>query len=103
VVNQNLISTIHTKEIGNGSTCRMVSRRESRTGKELHLDALNGYVSAYMKEPYTVITKHDTEDRRYIKRFHLKPFNSVLGMELAEFLSPVGPRSNSVANGLARR
>jgi hypothetical protein len=53
---------------------------------KLHLDALNGYVSAYMKEPYTVITRHDAVDQRYIKRFQLKPFNSVLGMELGEFL-----------------
>jgi len=34
----------------NGSGCRMVSRRESGTAK-LHLDAFNGHVSAYMKEP----------------------------------------------------
>jgi len=53
---------------------------------KLHLDAFNGYVSAYMKEPYTVVTKHDTENRRYIKRFELKGFDSVLGMELGEFL-----------------
>jgi len=53
---------------------------------KLHLDAFNGHVSAYMKEPHTVVTKYDAENRRYIKRFELKAFNSVLGMELGEFL-----------------
>jgi hypothetical protein len=53
---------------------------------KLHLDAFNGHVSAYMKEPYTVIAKCDAENRRYIKRFQLKAFDSVLGMELGEFL-----------------
>jgi hypothetical protein len=53
---------------------------------KLHLDAFNGHVSAYMKEPYTVITKHDADNRRYIKRFDLKPFESILAMELGEFL-----------------
>jgi hypothetical protein len=53
---------------------------------KLHLDAFNGHVSAYMKEPHTVITKYDAENRRYIKRFQLKAFESVLGMELGEFL-----------------
>lgn len=53
---------------------------------KLHLDAFNGHVSTYMKEPHTVITKYDAENRRYIKRFELKAFESVLGMELGEFL-----------------
>jgi hypothetical protein len=53
---------------------------------KFHLDAFNGHVSAYMKEPYTVVTKHDADNRRYVKRLELKSFNSVLGMELGEFL-----------------
>ena len=53
---------------------------------KLHLDAFYGHVSAYMKEPHTVITKYDAQNRRYIKRFQLKAFESVLGMELGEFL-----------------
>src|ERR1700693_1327570 len=53
---------------------------------KLHLDAFNGHVSAYMKEPHTVVTKYDAENRRHIKRFQLKAFDSVLGMELGEFL-----------------
>src|ERR1700735_459596 len=53
---------------------------------KLHLDAFNGHVSAYMKEPYTVVTKYDAENRRHIKRFQLKAFEPVLGMELGEFL-----------------
>lgn len=39
-----------------------------------------------MKEPYTVISKYDAENRRHIKRFQLKSFESVLGMEPGEFL-----------------
>jgi hypothetical protein len=53
---------------------------------KLHLDAINGHVSAYMKEPHSVVRKHDGENRRHIKRFEFKPFDSVLGMELGEFL-----------------
>ena len=53
---------------------------------KLHLDAFNGHVSAYMKEPYTVVSRYDAENRRHIKRFQLKAFESVLGMELGEFL-----------------
>lgn len=53
---------------------------------KLHLDAFNGHVSAYMKEPHTVVTKYDAENRRHIKRFQLKVFDSVLGIELGEFL-----------------
>jgi hypothetical protein len=53
---------------------------------KLHLDAFNGHVSAYMKEPYTVVSKYDAEKRRHIKRFQLKGFEPVLGMELGEFL-----------------
>jgi len=53
---------------------------------KLHLDAFNGHVSAYMKEPYTVVSKCDAENRRHIKRFELKAFEPVLGMELGEFL-----------------
>ncbi len=39
-----------------------------------------------MKEPYTVVSKYDTENRRHIRRFQLKAFEPVLGMELGEFL-----------------
>jgi hypothetical protein len=53
---------------------------------KLHLDAFNGHASAYMKEPHNVVTKYDAENRRYINRFQLKAFESVLGMELGEFL-----------------
>ena len=53
---------------------------------KLHLDAFNGHVSAYMKEPYTVVRKYDAENRRHIKRFNNKGFEPVLGMELGEFL-----------------
>ena len=53
---------------------------------KIHLDAFNGHVSAYMKEPHTVVPKYDAENRRHIKRFQLKAFDSVLGMELGEFL-----------------
>jgi hypothetical protein len=53
---------------------------------KLHLDAFNEYVSAYMKEPHTVVTKYDESNRRYIKRFQLKAFEPMLGMELGEFL-----------------
>jgi hypothetical protein len=53
---------------------------------KLHLDAFNGHVAAYMKEPYTVVSRHDTENRRHVKRYQLKAFESVLGMELGEFL-----------------
>jgi hypothetical protein len=53
---------------------------------KLHLDAFNGHVSDYMKEPHTVVTKYDAENRRYIKRFQLKGFEPILGMELGEFL-----------------
>ena len=61
----------------------LITKAERAT---LHLDAFNGHVSAYMKEPYTVVTKYDAENRRYIKRFQLKAFDSVLGLELGEFL-----------------
>jgi hypothetical protein len=53
---------------------------------KLHLDAFNGHVAARMKEPYTIISKHDTQNRRHIKRFERKPFQTVMGMELGEFL-----------------
>jgi hypothetical protein len=53
---------------------------------KLHLDAFNRHVSAYMEEPYTVIPKYDPKDRRHIKRVELKAFDSVLGLELGEFL-----------------
>src|SRR5260370_32753129 len=53
---------------------------------KLHLDAFNGHVSAYMKEPYTAVTKYDPEHRRYIKRFQLRAFESVLAMELGDLL-----------------
>jgi hypothetical protein len=53
---------------------------------KLHLDAFNRHVSAYMQEPHTVVRKYDAENRRHIKRFQLEAFESVLGMELGEFL-----------------
>jgi hypothetical protein len=53
---------------------------------QLHLDAFNGHVAAYMKEPHTIITRYDAENRRYIKRSQLKGFDPVVGMELGEFL-----------------
>jgi hypothetical protein len=53
---------------------------------QVHLDAFNGHVSAYMKEPYTVTSKYDAQNRRHIKRFQFKGFEPVLAMELGEFL-----------------
>jgi len=53
---------------------------------KLHLDALNGHMSAHMKEPYTVVRKYDPHNRRHIKRIEQKGFDSVLAMELGEFL-----------------
>src|SRR5215469_16311093 len=53
---------------------------------KVHLDAFNGHVSDYMKEPFTVTSKHDAHNRRHIKRFELKGFEPVLGQELGEFL-----------------
>jgi hypothetical protein len=53
---------------------------------KLHLDAFNEHVSAYMKEPYTVVSEYDAGNRRHIRRFQLKGFEPVLGMELGEFL-----------------
>lgn len=53
---------------------------------KLHLDAFNGHVSDYMKESYTVTPKYDAENKRRINRFQFRPFKSVLGMELGEFL-----------------
>src|ERR1019366_781308 len=53
---------------------------------KLHLDAFNRHVSAYMKEPYTVVRKHEAHNRRHVKRYERKPFQPVMGMELGEFL-----------------
>jgi len=69
---------------------------------KLHLDAFNGHVSAYMKEPYTVVLKHDAENRRYVKRFELKAFEPVLAMELGEFLYCLRSGLDQMAWQLAR-
>ena len=53
---------------------------------KVHLDAFNGHVAAYMKEPYTIIRKYDSRNRRHIKRIQNKAFEPILGMELGEFL-----------------
>lgn len=51
-----------------------------------HLEAFKAHVATYMKEPYTVVSRYDDGNRRLIKRFQLKSFEPVLGMELGEFL-----------------
>jgi hypothetical protein len=53
---------------------------------KLHLDALNGHVSAYMEEPHTIVRKYDARNRRHIKRLQMKSFDAIIGMELGEFL-----------------
>ncbi len=53
---------------------------------KIHLDAFNEHVAAYMEEPYTIIRKYDSKNRRHIKRIQDKAFEPVLGMELGEFL-----------------
>jgi hypothetical protein len=85
LANHAVLSTMPTKgmEMVPRAAWYLVEKAERA---KLHLDAFNGHVSAYMKEPYGVITKHDANNRRYVKRFHLKAFESVLGMELGEFL-----------------
>jgi hypothetical protein len=74
---------------------------------KLHLDAFNGHVSSFMEEPYTVISKYDGENRRHIKRFEMKPFETVLAMELGEFLyclrSGLDQMAWQMATPIARR
>jgi hypothetical protein len=74
---------------------------------KLHLDAFNGHVSAYMKEPYTVVRKHEAHNRRHVKRYERKPFQPVMGMELGEFLyclrSGLDQMAWQLANSDARR
>jgi hypothetical protein len=37
---------------------------------KVHLDAFNGHVFVYMKEPHTVDTKYDAVNRRYVNGFN---------------------------------
>ncbi len=53
---------------------------------QTHLDAFNALVTAWCKEPYTIIRKDDTHNRRHIKRYEFKGFEPNLGMVLGEFL-----------------
>jgi hypothetical protein len=53
---------------------------------QTHLDAFNGLVSAWRKEPYTIVRKDDPQNRRHIKRYNFKGFEPDLGMVLGEFL-----------------
>jgi hypothetical protein len=53
---------------------------------KLHLQALNQELDAFTEEPYTVITKEDTENSRYIRRVQFKGLNPLMGMLLGEFL-----------------
>jgi hypothetical protein len=53
---------------------------------QTHLDAFNRLVSAWRKEPYTIIRKDDPQNRRHVKRYHFKGFEPDLGMVLGEFL-----------------
>src|ERR1700674_1288327 len=53
---------------------------------KLHLEALNRELDAFAKEPYTVITKEDTGNSRYIRRTQFKGLDPLMGMLLGEFL-----------------
>jgi hypothetical protein len=53
---------------------------------KLHLGALNRELDAFAKEPFTVITKEDTENSRYIRRTQFKAMDPIIGMLLGEFL-----------------
>jgi hypothetical protein len=56
---------------------------------KVHLDALNRELDFFAEEPYTVITKEDIENSRYIRRYELKLMDPILGMLLGEFLYSV--------------
>jgi hypothetical protein len=62
----------------------MVFGNEIRTGKDSPR-CFQRHVAAHMKEPDTVIRKHDSQNRRHIKRTETKAFDPVWGMELGEF------------------
>jgi hypothetical protein len=53
---------------------------------KLHLGELNRELDAFAKEPFTVITKEDTENSRYIRRTQFKAMDPIIGMLLGEFL-----------------
>lgn len=53
---------------------------------QTHLNAFNELVSAWRKEPYTIIRKDDLQNGRHIKRYNFKGFIPDLGMVLGEFL-----------------
>ena len=80
----------------------------AKTGRaKIHLDAFNGHVATYMKEPYTILRKYDSHTRRHIKRIENKPFEPILGMELGEFLyclrSGLDQMAWQMAKPIARR
>jgi hypothetical protein len=74
---------------------------------QLLLDAFNGHVAAFMKEPYTVIRHYDAKNRRHIKRFELKSFEPILGLVLGDFLyclrSGLDQMAWQMATPIARR
>ena len=53
---------------------------------KVHLQELNREVDIFAKEPYTVITREDTENSRYIRRTQFKALDPIIGMLLGEFL-----------------
>jgi hypothetical protein len=53
---------------------------------KVHLNALNRELDLFAKEPYTVITKEDIENSRYVRRYQLKAMDPIIGMLLGEFL-----------------
>ncbi|HEY5176934.1 MAG TPA: hypothetical protein VII95_15355 [Terriglobales bacterium] len=53
---------------------------------KVHLDSLNRELALFAKEPYTVVTREDAKNSRYIRRTQLKSINPIMGMLLGEFL-----------------
>src|ERR1035438_5869680 len=53
---------------------------------QAHLDAFNRHIAVFLKEPYSVTRKDDTENGLHIKRYTFKAFEPELGMVLGEFL-----------------
>jgi hypothetical protein len=53
---------------------------------KMHLDSLNRELAIFSKEPYTVITKEDTQNSRYIRRTQFKSIDPIIGMLCGEFL-----------------
>jgi hypothetical protein len=53
---------------------------------KVHLDSLNRELTAYCKEPYTVVRWNDLQNSRSFRKSQLKPLNHIIGMLLGEFL-----------------